>query len=74
MNEGLEPIDDDEMQDAFAANVFAMIRLAKAAAPLMEPGSAIVDTISGHDKVAGKSMIGYAAPPADLLLASAEGS
>ena len=35
MNEDPDSIDDDEMQGAFAANVFAMIRLAKAAAPHM---------------------------------------
>lgn len=61
MNEGLDSIDDDEMQGAFAANVFAMIRLAKAAAPHMKPGSAIINTTSEQAKVAGKSMIVYAA-------------
>ena len=61
MNEGLDSIDDDEMQAAFAANVFAMIRLAKAAAPHMKPGSAIINTTSEQAKVAGKSMIVYAA-------------
>ncbi|MFE8583589.1 SDR family oxidoreductase [Sphingomonas sp. NCPPB 2930] len=61
MNEGLDSIDDDEMQDAFAANVFAMIRLAKAAAPYMKPGSAIINTTSEQAKIANKSMIVYAA-------------
>lgn len=61
MNEGLDSIDDDEMQAAFAANVFAMIRLAKAAAPHMKPGSVIVNTTSEQAKVADKSMIVYAA-------------
>ncbi len=61
MNEGLDSIDDEEMQGAFAANVFAMIRLAKAAAPHMKPGSAIVNTTSEQAKVAAKSMIVYAA-------------
>jgi NAD(P)-dependent dehydrogenase (short-subunit alcohol dehydrogenase family) len=61
MNEGLDSIDDDEMQAAFAANVFAMIRLAKAAAPHMKPGSAIINTTSEQAKVAGKNMIIYAA-------------
>ena len=61
MNEGLDSIDDDEMQDAFAANVFAMIRLAKAAAPYMKPGSAIINTTSEQAKIADKSMIVYAA-------------
>ncbi|WP_121119873.1 SDR family oxidoreductase [Croceibacterium ferulae] len=61
MNEGLDSIDDDEMQGAFAANVFAMIRLAKAAAPHMKPGSAIINTSSEQAKIAAKSMIVYAA-------------
>ena len=61
INEGLDSIDDDEMQGAFAANVFAMIRLAKAAAPHMQPGSAIVNTTSEQAKVASKTMIVYAA-------------
>ena len=61
MNEDLDSVDDDEMQGAFAANVFAMIRLAKAAAPHMKPGSAIVNTTSEQAKVATKSMIVYAA-------------
>jgi hypothetical protein len=61
MNDGLDSIDDDEMQGAFAANVFAMVRLAKAAAPHMKPGSAIVNTTSEQAKVASKTMIVYAA-------------
>lgn len=61
MNEDLASIDDDEMQDAFAANVFAMLRLAKAAAPHMKPGAAIVNTTSEQAKIANKSMIVYAA-------------
>lgn len=61
MNEGLDSINDDEMQGAFAANVFAMIRLAKAAVPHMKPGSAIINTTSEQAKIAGKSMIVYAA-------------
>ena len=61
MNKGIESINDDEMQGAFAANVFAMIRLAKAAAPHMRPGSAIVNTTSEQAKIASKSMIVYAA-------------
>lgn len=61
INERLDSIDDDEMQAAFSANVFAMIRLAKAAAPHMKPGSAIVNTTSEQAKVASRTMIVYAA-------------
>jgi NAD(P)-dependent dehydrogenase (short-subunit alcohol dehydrogenase family) len=60
-NEDLSDIDDDEMQDAFSANVFAMIRLAKAAVPHMKPGSTIVNSTSIQAKVATESMIVYAA-------------
>lgn len=60
VNEGLEDIDDDEMQDAFAVNVHAMIRLARAAVPHMKPGSAIVNSTSVQAKVATESMIVYA--------------
>ncbi len=60
MNEGLDDIDDDAMQDAFSVNVFAMIRLAKAAAPHMTPGAAIVNSTSVQAKVATENMIVYA--------------
>ena len=60
INERLDDIDDDEMQGAFAANVFAMIRLAKAAVPHMKPGAAIINTTSVQAKVATENMIVYA--------------
>ncbi|MBB3949927.1 SDR family oxidoreductase [Aureimonas jatrophae] len=60
-NEDLGDIDDREMEGAFQANVFAMIRLAKAAVPHMKPGSSIVNSTSVQAKVATPSMIVYAA-------------
>ncbi|WP_182422075.1 SDR family oxidoreductase [Aureimonas sp. ME7] len=60
-NDDLAAIDDDDMQGAFQANVFAMIRLTKAAAPHMKPGSTIVNSTSIQAKVATESMIVYAA-------------
>lgn len=59
MNETLNDIDDDKMQDAFSANVFAMIRLAKAAVPHMKPGAAIVNSTSVQAKIATENMIVY---------------
>jgi NAD(P)-dependent dehydrogenase (short-subunit alcohol dehydrogenase family) len=59
MNDTLDDIDDDEMQDAFSANVFAMIRLAKAAVPHMKPGAAIVNSTSVQAKIATENMIVY---------------
>ena len=61
MNEGLDDIDDDGMEAAFAVNVFAMIRLARAAARHMKPGAAIVNTGSEQAHVADERMIVYAA-------------
>jgi len=60
INEDLDSIDDAEMEGAFAANVFAMIRLAKAAAPHLKPGAAIVNTTSIQAKTATENMIVYA--------------
>jgi len=60
VNEDLAHIDDDDMQAAFEANVYAMIRLAKAAVPHMKPGSTIVNSTSIQAKVATESMIVYA--------------
>ncbi len=60
-NEDLADIDDEEMEAAFQANVFAMIRLAKAAVPHMKPGAAIINTTSVQAKVATQNMIVYAA-------------
>lgn len=60
VNEELADIDDDMMQAAFETNVYAMIRLAKAAVPHMKPGSTIVNSTSIQAKVATESMIVYA--------------
>ncbi len=60
INEDIDSIDDAEMEAAFAANVFAMIRLAKAAAPHLKPGAAIVNTTSIQAKTATENMIVYA--------------
>jgi len=59
-DEDLADIDDDGMQDAFATNIYAMVRLAKAAVPHMKPGGSIVNTTSVQAKVATKNMIVYA--------------
>ena len=59
INEDLSDIDDDEMQGAFAANVYAMVRLAKAAVPHMQPGGSIVNSTSVQAKVATENMIVY---------------
>nr|WP_254070598.1 SDR family oxidoreductase [Acidisphaera sp. L21] len=60
-NEGLADISVANVEGAFRANVFAPIWLVQAAARHMKPGASIINTTSVQAKVAGKSMIVYAA-------------
>ena len=61
VNEELDDLTEPDLEGAFAANVFAMVYLAKAAVPHMPPGSAIVNTTSVQSKVATETMVIYAA-------------
>ncbi len=61
VNEGLDDVTEADLEGAFAANVFAMVHLSKAAVPHMRPGSSIVNTTSVQSKVATKTMVIYAA-------------
>ena len=61
VNEGLDDVSADDIEGCFRANVFAMYYLAQAAVPHMRPGGSIVNTTSVQAKVAGPSMLIYAA-------------
>ncbi len=61
VNEELDDLTETDLEGAFAANVFAMVYLTKAAAPHMRPGSAIVNTTSVQSKVATSTMVIYSA-------------
>ncbi len=61
VNEELDDLTETDLEGAFAANVFAMVYLAKAAVPHMRPGASIVNTTSVQSKVASKTMVIYAA-------------
>ena len=61
VNEELEDLTETDLEGAFAANVFAMVYLVKAAVPHMRPGAAIVNTTSVQSKVATNTMVIYAA-------------
>lgn len=61
INEELDDVTETDLQGAFAANVFAMVYLVKAAVPHMRPGASIVNTTSVQSKVATKTMVIYAA-------------
>ena len=60
VNEGLDDVTVEDVEGSFRANVFAMIWLAQAAVPHMEPGSAIVNTTSVQAKIATETMLVYA--------------
>ena len=61
VNEGLDDLTATDIEGSFRVNVFAMFHLAQAAVPHMKPGAAIVNTTSVQAKVAGPSMLIYAA-------------
>ena len=61
VNEGLDDLVAEDIEGSFRANVFAMYYLCQAAVPHMKPGSAIINTTSVQAKVAGESMLIYAA-------------
>ena len=61
VNEELDDLTETDLEGAFAANVFAMVYLSKAAVPHMRPGAAIVNTTSVQSKVATNTMVIYAA-------------
>jgi NAD(P)-dependent dehydrogenase (short-subunit alcohol dehydrogenase family) len=60
VNEELDDLKSEDLERAFAVNVFASIHLAQACAPHMKPGSAIVNTTSVQSKVASKAFVIYA--------------
>ena len=61
INEGLDDVPTSDIEGAFRANVFAMFWLSQEAVRHMQPGAVIVNTTSVQAKVAGKSMLVYAA-------------
>ena len=61
VNKELADVTSEQIDQSFRTNVFAMYYLCQAAVPHMKPGAAIVNTTSVQAKVAGKSMLIYAA-------------
>ena len=59
--DSLEDIPDDEFERTFRTNLFPQFWLAKAAAPHMKPGSAIVNTSSINAKNPTPQLLAYAA-------------
>ena len=62
----LEDIPDDEFEEAFRVNVFAMFRLCKALLPQMPPGASIINTASIQSFDPSPGLIAYAATKAAI--------
>lgn len=54
-------ISEQQFDDTFKTNVYAMFRITKAAIPHMQPGSAIINTASVNAYDPGENIIDYAA-------------
>jgi len=57
----LEEVSDEEIERTFATNIFAYMRLARAAVPRMKPGSAIIATSSETGLVGSEKLPDYSA-------------
>jgi NADP-dependent 3-hydroxy acid dehydrogenase YdfG len=57
----LEDVSDEEIERTFATNVFAYMRLARAAVPRMKPGSAIIATSSETGLLGSEKLPDYSA-------------
>jgi hypothetical protein len=60
-SERLEDLPDDQLVATFTTNVFAMVRITKAALPLLPPGAAIINTTSKEAYSPSPLLLDYAA-------------
>lgn len=58
--DNFEDIPDDEFEETYRVNIFAMFRLSKALLPQMSPGSSIINTASIQSFDPGPELIAYA--------------
>jgi NAD(P)-dependent dehydrogenase (short-subunit alcohol dehydrogenase family) len=66
-HEGLEDLDDEEIEHTFATNILAMFRTCKAALEHMQPGAAIINTASEQAYKPSPSLLAYAATKAAIV-------
>src|SRR6202012_6009978 len=59
-------ISEQQFDDTFKTNVYAMFRITKAAVPHMQAGSAIINTASVNAYDPGENIIDYAATKAAI--------
>ena len=65
--EKLEDIPDDEFEETYRVNVFAMFRLCKALLPLMNEGGSIINTASIQSFDPSPNLIAYASSKAAIV-------
>src|SRR4051794_5001906 len=66
-HEGLEDLEDEEIEHTFDTNILAMFRLSRAAVKHMKPGSAIVNTASEQAYKPTPELLAYAATKAAIV-------
>jgi NAD(P)-dependent dehydrogenase (short-subunit alcohol dehydrogenase family) len=65
--DNFEDISDDEFEETYRVNVFAMFRLCKALLPQMKPGGSIINTGSIQSFDPSASLIAYASSKAAIV-------
>jgi NAD(P)-dependent dehydrogenase (short-subunit alcohol dehydrogenase family) len=66
-HEGLEGLDEDEIEHTFRTNIIAMFHLCKAALEHLQPGSAIINTASEQAYKPSPELLAYAATKAAIV-------
>jgi NAD(P)-dependent dehydrogenase (short-subunit alcohol dehydrogenase family) len=64
----ISEISDEQFDQTFKTNVYAPFRISKAAIPLMQPGSVIINTISVNSYDPGEELLDYASTKGALLI------
>jgi NAD(P)-dependent dehydrogenase (short-subunit alcohol dehydrogenase family) len=64
----ISAISDEQMVRTFETNIFASFRIARAAIPLMQPGSVIINTGSVNSYDPGEELLDYASTKGAILI------